>query len=50
MPETWVTTELAAEFGVATRTVRFYGDKDLLPRSNAANAGSIISVIKCVLS
>ena len=48
MLETWVITELAAEFGVATRTVSFSGDEDLSPRSNAANAGSIISVIKCV--
>ena len=30
MSETWGIAELAAEFGVTTRTIRFYEDKDLV--------------------
>ncbi|MDG2205989.1 MAG: MerR family DNA-binding transcriptional regulator [Alphaproteobacteria bacterium] len=30
MSETWGIAELAAEFGVTTRTIRFYEDKDLI--------------------
>ena len=30
MSETWTITELAQEFGVTTRTIRFYEDKGLI--------------------